>query len=162
MTSHMSLSICCQVTQHKKFYVMSTLTLNCWNNLILGLQGICRRPSQHGQCMDWDCSNELSRWHRKYSWQHSIKSMYTYKNHRAFVTGNQGIFLSFARFWHTRERLSWATLHESISWINTVSNPGVMAMRLVQRCGHSFWPSVYQYMDARTRKPSLTRQNKIE
>ena len=76
-------------------------------------------------------------------------------------------FASLARFWHTRARrcinrvtkVAWAC---AACCLDIVWNPGLIAVRFVQRA-HRLWPSIYQSeTDVRTLNTSLTGENKID
>ena len=78
----------------------------------------------------------------------------------------QARFASLARFWHTRARLCINRVTK-VAWacaaccLDTVWNPGLIAVRFAQRA-HRLWPSVYQSeTDVRTLNTSLTRENKF-
>ena len=78
---------------------------------------------------------------------------------------------TLGRFWHTRARPRSKTLHQSSNkyslsmcclLLDKVSNPGLIAVRYVQRA-HRLWPLAYQSKtDVRTLNTSLTRENKID
>ena len=72
-----------------------------------------------------------------------------------------------ARFWYTRARLCINRVTK-IAWacaaccLDTVWNPGLIAVRFVQRA-HRLWPSIYQTeTDVCTLNTSLKGENKID
>ena len=76
-------------------------------------------------------------------------------------------FASLARFWHTP---AWLCVNRvtKIAWacaaccLDIVWNPGLIAVRFVQRA-HRLWPSIYQTeTDVCTLNTSLKGENKID
>ena len=73
------------------------------------------------------------------------------------------VFLSFAQFWRTQERLHESSrifVEHALVARTYNSNPGLIGVFLRQRA--RLWPWVYQLTEARTWKTSLTRDNKID